>query len=147
MRAVADDLHLGREPLDTAIPRGRRAKRVKAPQPSETQVVNAIRNRLALYGCLCQVNPNEAKSRNGEGRKILGTILGFPDLTVIAPDGRVAFFEVKAPGAKPSGEKGRAHWARQAETRATLARMGHLAALVRSQDEAVDTLRAAGWIR
>jgi hypothetical protein len=140
------DLLLGREPIDTAMPR-KRQRASKAPKPSETAVVNAIRNRLALYGCVCQVNPNEAKSRGGQGRKILGTISGFPDLTVVAPNGRVAFLEVKAPGAKPSGDKGRAHWDRQAETRATLARMGHVTALVRCQDEATQVLRNAGMIR
>jgi hypothetical protein len=140
---MANDLHLGREPIDTAMPRKRPAK---APQPSETQVVNAIRNRLALHGIICQANPNEARSAAaGRGLKIRGTILGFPDLTVMSGDGRTAFLEVKAPGARPRNAKATAHWQRQAETRATLARMGHLTGLVRDQDEAVELLRQAGW--
>lgn len=139
------DLLLGREPLDTTIPTARRRKATK-PKVSEALVVNAIRSRLALYGCLVQVNPNEARSAVvGRASKIRGTISGFPDLTIISPDGLVAFLEVKAPGAKPTNAKAKEHWARQAEVRATLARMGQTVALVRDQDEACAVLRGAGW--
>lgn len=133
---------------DDVILTPRRKRSTRAPQPSEAQVENSIRSRLAFYGCLCQKNPNEARSAAaGRALHIRGTILGFPDLTVIVPGGRTAYLEVKAPGAKPRNAKQRAHWARQAEARATLARMGHVVALVTSQDEAVAVLRAAGWVR
>jgi len=139
-------LLLGDEPLDTAIPSRRRAPKRRTLKVSEGTVVNAIKSRLALYGCLVQANPNEARSAAaGRGMKIRNTILGFPDLTVIGPDGRTAYLEVKAPGAKPKNEHDRAHWQRQADTRATLARMGHVTAMVRDQDEACAVLRAAGW--
>lgn len=138
------DLLVGREALKAAKPRKRRA--VKAPQPSEGQVVTSIINALKLYGCTCQVNPNEAMSRMaGRGMKILHTILGFPDLTVMSRDGRTAYLEVKAPGAKPRNAKDVLHWQRQADCRDMLTRMGHVAAQVRSIDDARDVLRAAGW--
>lgn len=139
------DLLLGREPFETRVPR-KRQRASRAPAPTEKQIANAIKNRLALYGCLVQANPNEERSRSaGRARKIENTILGFPDLTVIGPDGRVAFLELKRLGAKPSNDKARAHWARQEAFRDTLRRMGHTAELVHSQDEACDVLRAAGW--
>ncbi len=121
-----------------------------APPPSETQVENSIRSRLQLHGCLVQKNPNEAMSKltartKGRGTKIAGTIKGFPDLTVIGPEGRVAFLEVKKPGARPRDDRQKEHWATQDEIRETLIRKGHVAAQVRSQDEAVEFLRAQGW--
>jgi len=140
------DLLMGDEPIETEIPSRRRPKKRVAPKVSEGMVVNAIKGRLALYGCLVQANPNEARSAAvGRGIRIRNTILGFPDLTVIGPDGRTAYLEVKAPGAKPKNERDKAHWQRQADTRATLARMGHVTALVRDQDEACAVLREAGW--
>jgi hypothetical protein len=136
-------LFMGEEPLEPA-PRPKRKR--ASPKVTETAIVNAIRARLILSGIVCQANPNEARSAAlGAARHIRGTILGFPDLTCIGPAGRVAFLEVKRPGAKPSGAKAKAHWGRQEATRAMLARMGHLTALVRCQDEAAAVLRAAGW--
>ena len=141
------DLLLGIEPLDGLPARRGRRRKLALPAPSEAQVENAVRHRLELYGCMCQANRNEARSA-AEGRpmQIRGTHLGFPDLTVVAPSGgHVAFLEIKAPGAKPSGPMARAHWQRQAAIRAGLARRGCVVALVTSQDEAVAVLRAAGW--
>ena len=69
----------------------------------------------------------------------------FPDLTIICPAGRVAFLEVKS--LRDSRAKNPAHWQRQEDTRATLARMGHLVAVVTDQDQAVETLRGWGVIR
>jgi len=113
----------------TAAPK-RKAPR-KAPQPSEKQVETAIINRLMFYGV----------------SKILGTISGFPDLTVISSDGRTAYMEVKTPKAKPRNAKDAAHWRRQADILASLRRMGHKAEIVRSQDEAVALLQEWGWIK
>ena len=130
--------------LEIALPK-RKAQR-KAPEPREQQVVDAIKNRLFLCGVLCQPNPNEARSAAlGRARKIRGTISGFPDLTVISSDGCTGFLEVKTPKAKPRNAKDAAHWKRQAETQEILCRMGHNVAVVRSQDEAVETLQAWGW--
>jgi hypothetical protein len=126
-------------------PPARKPRKARAPRPSEAAVVIAIKARLALYGCLVLANPNEAGSAaRGGGWHIRNTMLGFPDLTIIGPCGRTAFLEVKAPGAKPKPSN-LAHWQRQAEVRETLARMGHVTGLVRSQDEACDLLRGAGW--
>jgi len=130
----------------TAAPK-RKAPR-KAPQPSEKQVETAIINRLMFYGVLCQPNRNEARSAAvGRSAKILGTISGFPDLTVISSDGRTAYMEVKTPKAKPRNAKDAAHWRRQADILASLRRMGHKAEIVRSQDEAVALLQEWGWIK
>ncbi|MFN7882823.1 MAG: VRR-NUC domain-containing protein, partial [bacterium] len=101
-----------------------------------------------FYGVLCQPNRNEARSAAvGRSAKILGTISGFPDLTVISSDGRTAYMEVKTPKAKPRNAKDVLHWKRQAETQEMLRRMGHKAEIVRSQDEAVALLQEWGWIK
>ena len=135
------------EALSEASKPARKApsRKPRALTPTEAAIVSAIKSRLALYGCVVQANPNEARSAaKGYGSKIANTILGFPDLTIIGPNGRVAFLEVKRPGAKPS--KGtQAHWDRQANVRDMLARKGHVTALVRSQDDAVAVLQGAGW--
>ena len=118
----------------------------KAPEPSEKQIETAIGNRLFLSGVLCQKNPNEARSAAaGRALKIRGSISGFPDLTVISSDGRVGFLEVKTPNAKPRNEKDRLHWQRQADIQNALCRMKQNVAVVRSQDEAVEALKAWGW--
>lgn len=141
--AATAALLMGDEPLE---PAARPKRKTRATAPSEAAVVSAIKARLALYGCIVQANPNEARSALlGVGSKIRNTVTGFPDLTVIGPAGRAAFLEVKAPGARPRDAKQKAHWERQAEVREMLARMGHITGLVRSQDEAADMLRAAGW--
>lgn len=128
----------------TAPPK--RKARPKTPKVSEKQVQDAIRNRLFLCGVLCQINPNEARSAAfRRALKIGGTVSGFPDLTVMSSDGRVGFLEVKTPNAKPRNEKDRLHWQRQADIQNVLRRMKQNVAVVRSQDEAVETLQAWGW--
>ena len=123
----------------------KRPRKARAPIPTEKAIASAIKSRLAFYGCLVQANPNEERSkRAGSARKIEHTISGFPDLTVIGRDGRIAFLELKRPGAKPTPST-QAHWDRQAEVRDTLARMGHVAVIVRSQDDAFAVLQDAGW--
>jgi hypothetical protein len=132
--------------MSPAPPSRKNRSKVSAVKVSEQQVVDAIRNRLVLYGIQCQGNPNEARSAAaGRAMKIRGTIPGFPDLTVISNDGRTAYLEVKTPTAKPRNAKDAAHWIRQTETQEMLRRMGHCVAVVRSQDEAVQVLQAWGW--
>ncbi len=137
------DLLLGREPIDTAIPR-KRQRAAKAPKPSETQVQNSIRHALVMWGCYVQVISNEARAAGAQrGVRTRGAISGHPDLLVLGPDGRSAHLEVKVPGWRPS--KNAAHHARQAETRERIARLGHITGIVTSIEETRDLLRAAGW--
>lgn len=116
----------------TAAPRKRKA------QP-EAAIQRAIIARLKLSGIVCHHSPNAAKRTVIGGRRIKqdGMITGWPDLTVVGPEGLVAFLEVKAPGGRLS--------AAQAEIGRMLIHMGHLWTVVHSQDEAVGTLQAWGW--
>lgn len=103
----------------------------------EAAIQRAIRARLAFHGIVCVAVPNEGRRSVANGRmmKATGLLPGFPDLILLAPGGRVAFLEVKAPAGRVSSAQSEAH--------AMLERLGHHVAVVRSQDEAVDVLR--GW--
>ena len=105
----------------------------------ERAIQIAIKRRLALSGVVCHHSPNAAKRSVIGGRmlKAEGMITGWPDLTLVGPDKRVAFLEVKA-------EKGRTS-AAQDDCLAMLRRMGHDVAVVRSQAEAVLMLQEWGW--
>jgi hypothetical protein len=146
MRAVADDLHLGREPLDTAIQRGRRAKRVKAPKASEAQIETMMEHALRLSGYRFVKNPNEAASRAlGRATRIHGTRKGWPDRSLYGRNPHHALVEVKIPGWKPRNEREREHWARQQAVHAELRAMGWLVWVVHSLDELRQHMRDAGW--
>lgn len=138
-------LLLGDELLDTKLPR--KPQKRRTPEPSEAQIVSSIRSRLFIAGIMSQVNANEAMSKAfGRALRIKGTVSGFPDLSVIGPGGRVAWFEVKRPSWRPRlNAKDAEHWARQEACHQRLRALGHLVAVVRSQDQAVQVLREAGW--
>ena len=97
----------------------------------ERAIQIAIKRRLALSGVICHHSPNAGRRSVIAGRmlKAEGMITGWPDLTLVGPDKRIAFLEVKA-------EKGRTS-AAQDDCLAMLRRMGHDVAVVRSQDDAV----------
>lgn len=105
----------------------------------EAAIQRAIIARLKLSGIVCHHSPNAAKRSVIGGRRIKqdGMITGWPDLTVVGPEGLVAFFEVKAPGGQLS--------AAQREIGEMLCRMGQTWQVVRSQDAAVAWLQAWGW--
>ena len=105
----------------------------------EAIIQRAIIARLKLSGIVCHHSPNAAKRSVIGGRRIKadGMITGWPDLTVVGPEGLVAFLEVKAPGGKLSPAQG--------EIGMMLMRMGQVWAEVRSQDEAVAVLQQWGW--
>jgi hypothetical protein len=105
----------------------------------ERAIQIAIKRRLALSGVVCCASQNAEKRSAIRGRllKQEGMITGWPDLTLVGPDKRIAFLEVKA-------EKGRTS-AAQDECLAMLRRMGHDVAVVRSQDDAVLILQEWGW--
>jgi hypothetical protein len=105
----------------------------------ERAIQIAIKRRLALSGVVCHHSPNAGRRSaiTGVRLKQEGMITGWPDLTLVGPDKRIAFLEVKA-------EKGRTS-AAQDDCLAMLRRMGHDVAVVRSQDEAVLMLQEWGW--
>ena len=105
----------------------------------EAAIQRAIIARLRLSGIVCHHSPNAAKRSVIGGRRIKadGMITGWPDLTVVGPEGLVAFIEVKAPGGKLSPA--------QREIGTMLRHMGHIWTPVYSQDEAVEWLQAWGW--
>ena len=105
----------------------------------EAIIQRAIIARLRMSGIVCHHSPNAAKRSVINGRRVKqdGMITGWPDLTVVGPEGLVAFLEVKAPGGKLSPAQG--------EIGMMLMRMGQVWAEVRSQDEAVQTLQEWGW--
>jgi hypothetical protein len=111
---------------------------VKRAAP-ERAIQSAIRQRLIFHGVVCIAIPNAAKRSPGMARamKAEGLMAGAPDLVCVGDHGRVAWLEVKAPRGVVSDA--------QASVHELLRRKGHLVAVVRSQDEAADTLRAAGW--
>lgn len=114
---------------------------MKAPAPTERAIQIAIKDRLTFHGCLVAHVPNAAKRSAVAGRRVKqeGMITGFPDLLVYRA-GKHALLEVKRPGYSPSAVS-----ASQRDVHAALARQGFTVAIVTSQDEAVQTLRAAGW--
>jgi hypothetical protein len=111
----------------------------KRKMQKEAAIQRAIIARLRLSGIVCHHSPNAAKRSVIGGRRVKqdGMITGWPDLTVLGPEGLVAFLEVKAPDGKPSPA--------QREIGDMLARMGHTWAVVRSQEQAVTWLQAWGW--
>lgn len=113
---------------------------VKAPRGRpEAAIQRAIKSRLMFHGIVCVAVPNEARRSAVLGRamKAQGLLPGFPDLIVLGPNGAAAFLEVKAPDGRVSPA--------QAECHAMLERMGHRVAVVRSHEEAAETLRGWGW--
>lgn len=115
------------------------APRRKRRAHPEASIQRAIIMRLKLAGIVCHHSPNAAKRTVIGGRRIKadGMITGWPDLTVVGPEGLVAFLEVKAPGGKLSPA--------QREIGEMLCRMGHAWQVVHSQDETVAWLQAWGW--
>jgi hypothetical protein len=105
----------------------------------ERAIQIAIKRRLALSGVVCHHSPNAGRRSaiTGVRLKQEGMITGWPDLTLVGPDKRIAFLEVKA-------EKGRTSDA-QDDCIAMLRRMGHDVAVVRSQDDAVLMLQQWVW--
>ena len=105
----------------------------------EAAIQRAIIARLRLSGIVCHHSPNAAKRSVISGRRIKadGMITGWPDLTVVGPEGLVAFLEVKAPGGKLSPA--------QAEIGDMLNRMGHTWAVVYSHSDAAAALQSWGW--
>jgi len=104
----------------------------------EAAIQRAIIDRLRWHGILCVHVANEGRRTTREGRRLKGEGMrpGFPDLACYQ-HGKHALLEVKAPNGRLSDN--------QRVTHAELGRHGFLVAVVTSQDEAVEALRASGF--
>ena len=80
----------------------------------------------------------EQRKRTGFLLKMAGAVAGFPDLAVIADEGRIGFIEVKAEGAYQQPA--------QKECQQRLHELGHRYAVCRSIDDVEETLAKWGWI-
>lgn len=139
--AILDDPRLSlADEIDSHAPR-KRGRKPKLPRVTERAIQIAIKNRLFLYGIVAVHVPNAGKRTVMGGRiaKAEGMHPGFPDLILLGRDGRVGFLEVKAMDGRLSPA--------QVDCHAMLRRLGQLLEVVRSQDDAMDALRAWGWVR
>jgi hypothetical protein len=123
-----------------AVGRVARKGKLKLPRVSERSIQIAIKNHLIFYGIVCVHVPNAGKRSVVGGRiaKAEGLFPGFPDLVVLGKGGRVGFMEVKA--ADGSLQQS------QRDCIAMLERMGQLVTVVRSSAEAMDAVKAWGWV-
>lgn len=103
---------------------------------SESDLIRSIRDRLALMGYwVLRHNAGAIVLGAGKSRRMLrGVEAGTPDLQVLMTVGRSVWLEVKTPKGRVSK--------RQAEWHARARRLGHLVFVVRSVDDAVQTVRA-----
>lgn len=97
--------------------------------------------RFALPGALVHHSPNEHRNAGLNARRVqgiragMGLCRGWPDLVILA-EGRVVFLEVKSATGRVSAE--------QAAFGARAVAEGHVWAVVRSVDDALDVLATAG---
>lgn len=115
------------------------------PKESERGIQRAIRQYLAQRGYMAHHVPNGAflaggakdKARQMALLKGDGLCVGFPDLVVMGSRGRVGFMEVKnKTGSLSQG---------QTQVRDWMKRDQHKYAVVRSIDDAKETLIEWGW--
>lgn len=97
--------------------------------------------RVALPGAVIHHSPNEHRAGGPSARRVqgiragMGLCPGWPDIVVLA-EGRVIFLECKVPGGRLSPA--------QMRFRDRVLAEGHVWAVVRSIDEALDVLDGAG---
>ena len=117
----------------------------KKPKQSERTIQRAIRQYLAAQGFISAHVPNGASLAGNAKRRAMqmnnlkgdGLVVGFPDLIVMGTDARVGFMEVKAEGGKQNDN--------QKAVQSWMERDGHKYAVVRSVDDAKETLSEWGW--
>lgn len=117
--------------------------------PKERTVQRQIVAGLRALGLRCIAIPNggklsgatpEVRARQAIARRRDGEVAGFPDLLVYRPRSPIwGLLEVKREGVSLSGE----HIARQLDCHAALRSDGQRVAIVRSLDDAVETV--TGW--
>lgn len=122
----------------------RRARRVRAPEPSELQVHIALVQWLRCFaapGVVYWHCPNgEARDkRDGAKLKAMGTRKGVADLTFLQPCRPLLFLELKRRGAKPSEA--------QLEFADEVRRAGAEYAVCDSLDKALKLLTERGILR
>ena len=98
---------------------------------NETDLENQILKALLERGCLAYHSASESKSRN---RKALAgrAPIGWPDITCLAPGGRILFLEVKTRVGVTSEAQRNMH--------GRLAKLGHKVRVVRSVVDALKVL-------
>lgn len=132
--------------IDRGSPPGSWADALKKPKQSERMVQRAIRGYLTKIGFVSVHVPNGSvlagdKAKRGRQMALLkgdGLIVGFPDLIVMGTNARIGFMEVKNEGGKQSdNQKAVQEW---------MERDGHKYAVVRSIEDAAETISEWGWI-
>lgn len=113
--------------------------------PLEKHIQRAVLDYLRLRGIVAAHVPNGSVLAGGPRERAMqvnalksnGMRVGFPDLVLLASGARVGFMEVKREGEKQS--EAQLHW------QGALEHLGHRYAVVRSVDDAAETLAAWGW--
>lgn len=120
-------------------------KPLNAKQPLEKVVQQSVIAFLHGRGITTAHVPNgsvlagdaKARAMQVNALKKNGMRVGFPDLICLASGGRTGFMEVKREGEKLS--ENQIHWA------GALEHLGHNFAVVRSVEDARETLEQWGW--
>lgn len=111
----------------------------------EAGIQRMIRAYLAARGIESIHIPNgavlagdaKARGRQMGALKNAGLKIGFPDLLLFAPQGRIGFIEVKSEGGRVSPEQKACHeW---------LIVLGHKVSVCRSIEDVAETLEGWGW--
>jgi hypothetical protein len=117
-----------------------RARKPALPAPSEAQIQRSIIDTLRMRGVMAVHVPNAGKRSVIAGRRLKGEGMrpGFPDLLVFGNSrDEIMVMEVKAAKGSLSDN--------QRECIAELERRGVPVAVVRSVEEAIAAIHAAGW--
>ena len=107
----------------------------------EKHLQKDIMNAIRAHGLwVVKVEVQGSIQRTGAGTAVLrpSQLAGFPDLLVIGPEGTTAWLEVKTPKGRTS--------ALQDGRLARLSQLGHVAAVVRSVDQALAVLKTNQFI-
>ncbi|WP_295045119.1 hypothetical protein [uncultured Paracoccus sp.] len=128
--------------------RPQRKPRVQRELPYHMQVVNTLRH--VLPGARINHPPNELAMSGPTARNLIvkarrmGMLKGFPDLTVLLPDGRTLYFEVKPPADAALGRRAGRESTEQKELREWAQSAGHLWAVVQGAPDVIDALQQWG---
>ena len=114
-------------------------------QPLEKHIQRAVLDYLRARGIVIAHVPNGSVLAGGPRERAMqvnalkanGMRPGFPDLILLTSDARVGFMEVKREGEKQS--EAQLHW------QGALEFLGHHYAVVRSIEDAAETLTTWGW--
>ena len=117
----------------------------RAPAPLEKTIQRSVIAYLKARDITTVHVPNGSVLAGGpreramqtNALKAMGMRPGFPDLVLLGRNGRVGFMEVKREGEKQS--EAQIHW------HGALEYLGHRYAVVRSIEDAAETLERWGW--